>query len=148
MVPIHIHGNHWTLAVLKLTVKTVGGVIKTFAAESLYDDSLGGGAGGILANLQHWLVDEFEDKKKCKAEPPASFTLPIINQGPHQNNGHDCGVFTCQTARHRARELSRHPAFTNNDMPYFRRRMVEEIIQKTVADRQGGCNHITGFGNR
>ena len=132
MVPVHIHGNHWTLAVLKLTIKIVGGVIKSFTAAPLYDDSLCGGAADILDNLQHWLIDEFEDKKKLKSRPPASFTQPIINQGPHQENGWDCGVFACQTAHHRARELSRHPTFTNDDMPYFRRRMIAEIIQKAL----------------
>ena len=56
MVPVHIHGNHWPLAVLKLTIKIVGGVIKSFTAAPLYDDSLCGGAADILDNLQHWLM--------------------------------------------------------------------------------------------
>ena len=44
---------------------------------------------------------------------------------PQQRNGSDCGVFMTQTAEHLARGAALD--FTQDDMEYFRRRMVLEI---------------------
>lgn len=45
---------------------------------------------------------------------------------PQQENGYDCGVFTCQflEALSRGEESF---AFTQANMPYLRRRMIWEI---------------------
>lgn len=45
---------------------------------------------------------------------------------PQQENGYDCGVFTCQflEALSRGEEMFR---FTQQDMAYLRRRMIWEI---------------------
>lgn len=45
---------------------------------------------------------------------------------PQQNNGSDCGVFACQFASYTARNAPFD--FGPDDMPYFRRRMVYEIL--------------------
>lgn len=50
----------------------------------------------------------------------------ICQDIPQQDNGFDCGVFTCQFIE----SLSRGEddfAFTQENMPYLRRRMVWEI---------------------
>ena len=45
-------------------------------------------------------------------------------------NGSDCGMFTCKFAEY----ISRRARFTFNqkDMPYFRRRMVYEIVKNSL----------------
>ena len=46
---------------------------------------------------------------------------------PQQRNGSDCGVFMTRTADYIARDGVLD--FTQEDMPYFRRRMVLEILR-------------------
>merc|ERR1719318_297181 len=45
-------------------------------------------------------------------------------------NGSDCGMFTCKFAEY----LSRRAKFTfsQRDMPYFRKRMVYEIVKNKL----------------
>ena len=45
-------------------------------------------------------------------------------------NGSDCGMFTCQFAEY----ISRRARFTfsQNDMPYFRKRMIAEIVNNDI----------------
>ena len=49
---------------------------------------------------------------------------------PAQQNGSDCGVFMTRTADYLARDGRLD--FTQADMPYFRRRMVLEILHTTL----------------
>ena len=59
--------------------------------------------------------------------------LFILKYTPQQENGFDCGVFTCQFME----TLSRGEEFfnfTQKDMPYFRRRMIWEIGNTKLRD--------------
>ena len=49
---------------------------------------------------------------------------------PQQQNGHDCGVFMTRTADYVARDGLLD--FSQADMTYFRRRMVLEILRKSL----------------
>nr|CAD7261685.1 unnamed protein product [Timema shepardi] len=53
-----------------------------------------------------------------------------LNGNPQQQNGSDCGVFTCIYAEYLSRkaELS----FSQKDMPYFRQKMVYEILKSKL----------------
>merc|ERR1711864_32071 len=54
---------------------------------------------------------------------------------PQQENGSDCGVFVCQVAEHLTRgELL---SFGQKDVPYFRRKMIWEIIRNRILDPIG-----------
>ena len=57
-------------------------------------------------------------------------TMPYSQEIPEQLNGCDCGVFTCKYAEY----LSQDKAFDfdQGDMPYFRRRMIWEMVKKTL----------------
>jgi len=62
-------------------------------------------------------------------------TIPIpmsilVQDIPHQLNGSDCGVFSCKFADFVSRD--KFVDFTQENMPYFRRRMVVEIVQKAL----------------
>lgn len=44
---------------------------------------------------------------------------------PQQENGFDCGVFTCQVLNYLAQDLPLD--FTQQNIPYLRKRMIWEI---------------------
>lgn len=46
---------------------------------------------------------------------------------PQQMNGSDCGMFSCMFAEYISRNVP--ISFSQNDMPYFRRKMVLEIVE-------------------
>ena len=54
----------------------------------------------------------------------------IAKKIPQQMNGSDCGMFTCKFAEY----ISRRARFTfsQNDMPYFRKRMIAEIVNNDI----------------
>ena len=45
-------------------------------------------------------------------------------------NGSDCGMFACKFAEYLSRDARL--TFTQEHMPYFRRRMVYEIVTKKL----------------
>lgn len=49
---------------------------------------------------------------------------------PQQMNGSDCGMFSCKFAEYLSRNAS--ITFTQEHMPYFRRRMVYEIVTQRL----------------
>lgn len=51
--------------------------------------------------------------------------LFCLQKIPHQMNGSDCGMFSCMYAEFLCRDAN--ITFTQDDMPYFRRKMVYEI---------------------
>jgi len=54
----------------------------------------------------------------------------FLQNSPTQENGYDCGVFTCINAEFVSRNEPQ--TFTQSQMPYFRQRMVWEILQKKL----------------
>ena len=52
---------------------------------------------------------------------------------PHQLNGFDCGVFMCKFAESCSRDLKNNFNFAQKHMPYFRKRMILEILEKRVC---------------
>jgi len=122
--PIHCHGNHWTLALVNFYDKRFE-----------YFDSLSGGDGGVLGDLRRYLKDEHLDKKK-ESWDDAGWTdhtwTPQRNGTPRQRNGWDCGVFMCKTADYLSQDAKL--TFSQDDMTYFRRRLVLEIHNKALLD--------------
>jgi sentrin-specific protease 1 len=51
--------------------------------------------------------------------------LLFLQDIPQQMNGSDCGMFSCMYAEFICRNAD--ITFTQEDMPYFRRKMVYEI---------------------
>lgn len=51
---------------------------------------------------------------------------PTFQKIPQQMNGSDCGMFACKFAEYLSRRAR--IIFDQEHMPYFRRRMVYEII--------------------
>lgn len=114
LIPIHL-GLHWTLAVIDFTTR-----------EIRYYDSMNGNNKECLKALKNYLNEEHQDKKGA----PYDLTdwNCIHNKDlPQQMNGSDCGMFSCKYAEYLSRGKTTFN-FNQSHMPYFRRRMVWEIL--------------------
>ncbi|CAG0889235.1 unnamed protein product [Cyprideis torosa] len=117
LIPVHL-GMHWTLAVLDMQKKVIR-----------YYDSLLSDNSTCLNLLLDYLEQELKDKKK-EVLDKAQWVMESPKDIPAQQNGYDCGMFTCRFAE----TLSRRGKiiFNQEDMPYFRKRTVYEILKKTI----------------
>ncbi|XP_043198541.1 sentrin-specific protease 1-like isoform X1 [Amphibalanus amphitrite] len=117
LIPVHL-GMHWCLACVDLRRKAV----------RYFDSMLGNNNRGLDAILRY-LRDEHADKKK---QPLDTSDWQAVNEKeiPQQMNGSDCGVFACKFGEYLSRDARL--SFTQEHMPYFRRRMVYEIVNKKL----------------
>ncbi|KAF8640350.1 hypothetical protein AX17_000021 [Amanita inopinata Kibby_2008] len=114
LIPVNHNNAHWTCASINFRRKRI---------ESY--DSMGMAKDEVFKHLRSYVDAEHRNKKK----QPFDFSgwenyAPDFT--PQQENGYDCGVFTCQFLE----SLSRGEEsfiFTQKDMPYLRRRMIWEI---------------------
>jgi len=121
LIPVNHNNAHWTAAAINFRQKRV---------ESY--DSMGMAKEVIFKHLRSYLDSEHRNKKK----KPFDFTdwenwAP--EDTPRQENGYDCGVFTCRflEALSRGEESFN---FSQKDMPYLRRRMIWEIAHAKLRD--------------
>mmetsp|Transcript_4108 Transcript_4108/g.8852 ORF Transcript_4108/g.8852 Transcript_4108/m.8852 type:complete len:685 (+) Transcript_4108:229-2283(+) len=121
LVPIHCHGNHWALALINLRQERFE-----------YLDSLFGSAGGVLRHLRQYLQDESQDKRKMTLDLSRWVDVEYKEGIPRQRNGSDCGVFMCTNANYISRGARLN--YSQEDMPYMRKRMVLEILNAQLLD--------------
>lgn len=119
LVPIHL-GLHWTLAVIDLLCK-----------EIRYYDSMNGNNHECLKALKLYLKEEHADKKGNLPLDLSSWNCIHVKDIPQQMNGSDCGMFACKYAEFASRGKNVFN-FNQSHMPYFRRRMIWEIINKKL----------------
>ena len=99
MIPVHINGNHWCLAV----VDFVAGQLQWYDPMGKKDKN------GRLAILQSYLDYAYRNKyrqevpKWVLVENAVSELKPTV---PTQTNGYDCGVFVCAYAYFLSQNLS------------------------------------------
>ncbi|NXN37875.1 SENP2 protease, partial [Rhinoptilus africanus] len=119
LVPINL-SLHWALAVIDTRKKTIK-----------YFDSLGQKGDKICETLLKYLQDESCEKRNVKLNV-SEWTIHSMepHEIPQQTNGSDCGVFTCKYADFICREKPL--SFTQTHMPYFRKRMVWEILHQEL----------------
>ncbi|KAM9444781.1 sentrin-specific protease 1 isoform 2-T2 [Clarias gariepinus] len=119
LVPVHL-GVHWCLSVVDFRKKAI-----------TYFDSMGGKNDEACRILLNYLKQESEDKKK-KEFVTSDWILHSKkrNEIPQQMNGSDCGMFTCKYAEYITKDKP--ITFTQKHMPYFRRRMVWEILNRKL----------------
>lgn len=114
IIPIPVHkGCHWCMAIIHFKNKTI-----------TYYDSMGSPDDSVLMALEGYLQDEFRDKKKSEFDM-CDWKKVNAKNIPQQENGSDCGVFSCMFAEFITRK--RPLTFTQQNMEYFRMRMVYEI---------------------
>ncbi|XP_023789215.1 sentrin-specific protease 2 isoform X2 [Cyanistes caeruleus] len=119
LVPVHLR-THWTLLVVDLREKTIK-----------YFDSLGQKGDHICKTVLKYLEEESREKRNIELTA-SEWTLHSMGteEIPQQNNGSDCGVFVCKFADFISRDKP--IIFTPEHMPYFRRKMVWEIIHQQL----------------
>ncbi|XP_061630189.1 sentrin-specific protease 1 isoform X1 [Phyllopteryx taeniolatus] len=119
LVPVHL-SMHWCLSVVDFRKKAV-----------TYFDSMGGNNDEACKLLFDYLQQESKDKKGKKLDT-TGWTLQSKkrNEIPQQMNGSDCGMFTCKYADYMTKDKP--ITFTQKQMPYFRRRMVWEIVNQKL----------------
>ncbi|PIC39371.1 hypothetical protein B9Z55_011081 [Caenorhabditis nigoni] len=117
LIPVHL-GMHWCMAVVDIPEK------KIEFYDSLYD-----GNTQVLPALKSYLASESMDKKK-QAFDFSGWTIRQMEDIPRQQNGSDCGVFSCQFGEWASRRTL--PRFTQKNMPYYRKRMAYEIVSQKL----------------
>ncbi|XP_042306172.1 sentrin-specific protease 1 [Sceloporus undulatus] len=119
LVPIHL-GVHWCLAVIDFRKKTI-----------TYFDSMGGSNSEACRILLQYLKQESLDKKRKEFDTNGWMLLSKRSQEiPQQMNGSDCGMFACKYADCISKDKPIN--FTQQHMPYFRKRMVWEILHRKL----------------
>ncbi|XP_067385722.1 sentrin-specific protease 1 [Emydura macquarii macquarii] len=119
LVPIHL-GVHWCLAVIDFRKKTI-----------TYYDSMGGINSEACRILLQYLKQESLDKKRKEFDANGWSLLSKKSQEiPQQMNGSDCGMFACKYADCITKD--RPINFTQQHMPYFRKRMAWEILHRKL----------------
>ncbi|CAD5206756.1 unnamed protein product [Bursaphelenchus okinawaensis] len=116
LIPVHM-GNHWCMSMIDFTRQGI-----------FYFDSLGGKNTTCLRLLGNYLMEEHMDKKKSSYDVSMwTFECPAV---PMQLNGSDCGVFSSIFAEFSSRLCEF--KFDQRVMPYYRQRMVYEIVNKKL----------------
>ncbi|XP_018420030.1 PREDICTED: sentrin-specific protease 1 [Nanorana parkeri] len=119
LVPVHL-GVHWCLAVIDFRKKTI-----------TYYDSMGGQNNEACKLLLQYLKLESQDKKGVSFDCNGwTLSSKRSQEIPQQMNGSDCGMFACKYADYITKDKP--ITFTQHHMPYFRRRMVWEILHQKL----------------
>ncbi|XP_026469904.1 sentrin-specific protease 1-like [Ctenocephalides felis] len=120
LIPIPFNQNdvHWCLFLINMKKKVIE-----------FYDSLGHNDIDSSKKLLQYLSDELWDKKHQILDVN-KWKLSCMKGIPQQLNGTDCGVFTCTNAEYLTRNASL--SFTQQDMPYFRKKMCFEIVQGSL----------------
>jgi sentrin-specific protease 1 len=117
LLPVHL-GIHWCLAVIDFRKCCIR-----------YYDSMKGVNQQCLQVLANYLPQESQDKLK-KSFSMNGWQYETVQEIPEQMNGSDCGVFSCKFAEYVSRDAP--IDFSQEHMPFFRLRMVYEILNKTL----------------
>ncbi|XP_069733512.1 sentrin-specific protease 2-like [Phaenicophaeus curvirostris] len=119
-VPVFMN-CHFTLAVIDMRKKTI----------KYFDSAAVKRKNEICETLFKYLQEESQQKRHLELDR-SEWTLRSMrsHEIPQQENGDDCGVFVCKYADYISRD--RPLTFTQSDMPYFRKRMVWEIIHQQL----------------
>jgi sentrin-specific protease 1 len=140
--PVHVHGNHWCLAVINLRNKRFeyyDPLLVTAQTPTQHKISKvsnittnQGGPGQVLQNLRRYVEDESKEYSNLPHLDVSGWSdyVPDGKDIPLQGNGFDCGVFMCKFADYMSDGLDL--TFRQEDMSYFRRRMMTDLIAKSA----------------
>lgn len=115
MIPVHVNEVHWCMAVIDFRNNKIQ-----------YYDPMRKENPNILDKLEEYLREESLDKRQVLFDTSV-FIKENISNAPLQENGSDCGVFSCIFAENVSRNCQ--PTFTQGQMPYLRQRMILEVVQ-------------------
>ncbi|WVQ93927.1 hypothetical protein IAU59_001005 [Kwoniella sp. CBS 9459] len=130
--PINMDNMHWTACAVNFEKRRIE-----------YYDSMGDYSRkrySVFSRVRDYLQAEHKEKKGSTFDL-SGWTDEFNENTPQQDNGSDCGVFSCQTLEmiSRGRDLVKNGfEFTASNMAFFRRLMVYEIGEKTLLKREWG----------
>ena len=116
-VPVHL-GKHWCLAVVDFRKSSI-----------FYYDSMRADNDECLNVIEKFLKDEHLSKKKVPLDS-SRFAKVNVKDIPVQTNHSDCEMFALKFAEYLSRNAD--ITFTEDDMHFFRRRMIFEIVEKKL----------------
>jgi len=114
--PINCGGVHWACAVIFIQKKRI----------QFYDSLLGSGMV-YMESLMDYLKDEHMDKLKTTMDTSNWKLVDCQPNTPQQENGFDCGVFTCMFADYLSRDAPL--TFGQHTVTECRERMVLSIVK-------------------
>lgn len=121
LIPIHLEmENHWTLIAVDFLQSSI-----------CYYDSYLQDKDEAMDAILDYLKEEMKAKKNIEMDINCWVKVNMKNI-PLQENLSDCGVFSCIYAEYISRGAQMD--FTQEDMPYFRRKMVYEILHQNILD--------------
>ena len=125
--PVHEGNTHWYCAVINLTEEQF----------EYYNSSGSSSSSTFFRAARRYLMDEYNDKlnsnrRKFKLEL-SRWTDKVGSNYPQQQNGFDCGVYTCACAN--LLSLGLPMQYTPDEITSFRRRMLFEIITGQIGAR-------------
>lgn len=126
IVPINIMSTHWCVAVIDNKLNTIS-----------YHDSLA--SRGNLQAVELLQVYMTKEAERLGVGAP-SYELLASSKTPQQQNGYDCGVFTCTVAK--CISALAPLAFGQKDMHIIRQRMAYEIILKNLLEETSSAPHL------
>ncbi|KAG6609116.1 putative SUMO protease [Phytophthora cinnamomi] len=124
-MPVNVGNMHWCMAVIFMTEKRIQ-----------YYDSMHGSGAQCLKVLFRYLHDESEHKKKQKFDEEGWELVACTPDTPQQNNGSDCGVFSCMFADYLSQ--SKPLTLKQKDIPFHRHRMVLHVSRGYIPLEEEG----------
>ena len=127
IIPLHVHGNHWTLAVVDNKKKS----IYYYDSMSGYEhqDSNNKPTGKTSSSIHELrlLKEYLQIQSEVLGTGDSEYLIYDRMPCPQQHNGSDCGVFMCETAV----RVARNQPLTHkqSDMPTVRQRMALCILK-------------------
>jgi len=123
LIPVNLGNQHWTCAAINMKKKRIE-----------YYDSMGSRRAKVYMLLRDYLNKEHMTKKS----KPFDFTgwedFFDNENVPQQENGWDCGVFTCMFMEGLSRgEEVEDFVFEQRNMPYLRQRLMWEISRQRLT---------------
>lgn len=123
LVPVH-RSDHWSMSIIDMRMEN---------KKIRYYDSMNASGDEVLIDLLNYLKDEHRVKKGSELDNDWEKQNVSGLTIPQQDNGHDCGVFACMYAEFITRscnEILDRSSFSQNDIPYFRKKMAYELCVK------------------
>mmetsp|Transcript_6538 Transcript_6538/g.18517 ORF Transcript_6538/g.18517 Transcript_6538/m.18517 type:complete len:786 (+) Transcript_6538:26-2383(+) len=119
--PVHL-GNHWCCAVINMREKRFE-----------YYDSLGSPNSSCIQMMRTFVEEEHKARKGAPLDL-SEWEEYQPQDIPHQENGYDCGIFSCMFADFSAQDAPF--AFRQKHMNYLRKKIILEIGRQSLF----GCN--------
>ncbi|CAN0233793.1 unnamed protein product [Discosporangium mesarthrocarpum] len=118
-VPVNVNNMHWCMAVIYIQQKRIQ-----------YYDSMMGTGEPTLKSLLSWLGDETKHKLEKKFNMEEWELVQTSSSTPQQQNGSDCGAFSCAFAWYISEGLPL--SFSQEDIPNMRNRMLWSLLNQRI----------------